>query len=287
MDTYGQTLRTLRVDKGFTLQSLSEGIVSYSYLSKFEKGKSDITLVNLNALLQRLNVTLEEFMYFNDQLPATYVGLLNNVAIAYSTQNMEELLTYYSQEKDKYKETNSVFNRCNYIMIGAITQDLNPEFEIDGDDIQFYVDYIFSSTFWSTYEVSLLGNALHLFTYETLHLLIEEIKKKLDDFNVARRNVSDLLSVMQNASLILLREGHLDESEELLKYIEANLTPQDYFARNRIHFITSLIQIYRGKVSQGKEKAMKAIEVVDFIKGEPVQHYIDELDTVLENAKNK
>ena len=58
MEYFGDTFRLLRKERGFTLKTMSEGIISFSYLSKFEKGESDITLHNFIRLIERLNMTL-------------------------------------------------------------------------------------------------------------------------------------------------------------------------------------------------------------------------------------
>lgn len=63
MKDYGMSFRLLRKERGFTLKTMSEGIISYSYLSKFEKGESDITFRNFVLLIERLNMTLDEFLF--------------------------------------------------------------------------------------------------------------------------------------------------------------------------------------------------------------------------------
>lgn len=61
----GTTFRILRKERGFTLKEMSEGIVSFSYLSKFEKGENRISLTNFTQLAQRLNMTVDEILYFS------------------------------------------------------------------------------------------------------------------------------------------------------------------------------------------------------------------------------
>src|SRR5690625_4054848 len=60
---YGQTLRMIRKQKGITLKKLAEGICSVSFLSKFERGDSDITLGLMTRILDKLMMNFDEFLY--------------------------------------------------------------------------------------------------------------------------------------------------------------------------------------------------------------------------------
>ncbi|MDT2598296.1 helix-turn-helix transcriptional regulator [Enterococcus hulanensis] len=55
--------RELRKDRGLSLQDLTDEINSRSFISKFEKGDSKISFHRLEHLLERLNVSMEEFLY--------------------------------------------------------------------------------------------------------------------------------------------------------------------------------------------------------------------------------
>ena len=124
MENYGETFRKLRKERGFTLKSVSENIISYSYLSKFENGTSDITLSNFIRLLERLNITLDEFLYFNEAQIPSYIQLLNKLVKPYAENNIKELMKYYDEERDLYQQTNIYYHNCNRIMIAALIQDL-------------------------------------------------------------------------------------------------------------------------------------------------------------------
>lgn len=216
MENYGETFRKLRKERGFTLKSVSENIISYSYLSKFENGTSDITLSNFIRLLERLNITLDEFLYFNEAQIPSYIQLLNKLVKPYAENNIKELMKYYDEERDLYQQTNIYYHNCNRIMIAALIQDLDSNFNIDQVDINFYVDYLFNCSYWSTYEVSLFGNALSLFTEESLLLLVNEVKNRLNDYKVAQRNIRDLISLIENACLILLRKKECQRSKKTI-----------------------------------------------------------------------
>ncbi|AQP53617.1 hypothetical protein CBF34_00715 [Vagococcus penaei] len=65
---YGCLFRQLRKDRGLTLQEVAtQTISSVSFISKFEKEQSDISVSRLVHLLDAINVTVEEFLYLYHQ----------------------------------------------------------------------------------------------------------------------------------------------------------------------------------------------------------------------------
>lgn len=265
MNNYGETFRTLRKERGFTLKSVSENIISYSYLSKFENGTSDITLSNFIRLLERLNITLDEFLYFNEAQIPSYVQLLNKLVKPYAENDIGELTKYYDEELVLYQQTNISYHNCNRIMIAALIKDLDPNFNIDQVDIDFYVDYLFNCSYWSTYEVSLFGNALFLFTEESLLLLVDEVKTRLNEYKVAQRNIRDLISLIENACLILLRKRNVKKAKELSAFLESYLSSKHYFEKTRKLFIDGIILIREDKMGEGVQKAQEAINIMHSI----------------------
>ena len=66
MKMYGETLRGIRKQKGLSMQELAEGICSVSFLSKFERGHSDIALGLFTRILEKLMVSIDEFLYIHN-----------------------------------------------------------------------------------------------------------------------------------------------------------------------------------------------------------------------------
>lgn len=281
MNNYGETFRILRKERGFTLKSVSDKIVSLSYLSKFERGESEITLTNLTRLLERLNITLDEFYNFNEIKISYYVALLTNVADAYARKDLDTLIGYYNQEVERYEQSSNIYDRCNYIMVGSIIRYIDPEFYISQKDIDFYVDYLFKCSYWTTYEVSLFGNGLRLFNEQSLLFLLNDIETKLKRFRVIRKNVRDLISLIENACLILLREEYIESAKKLSQFLEEYLAPNHYFEKTRKLFIDGIILICEGEVDEGVLKARQAIDIIQILEDSSVNDYQLELELFL------
>lgn len=260
---FGETFRILRKERGFTLKTMSEGIISFSYLSKFEKGKSDITLNNLIRLIERLNMTLDEFLLFNDVRTNHYVELFQKISSSYARNDQLMLQRYFKEEMELYDKTGIIYHKCNSIMITAILQDIDDFFSISQSDTDFLVDYIIKCSFWTTYEVSLLGNTLTFFSEDLLLILLDEIKRKLKEYKVSKRNVRDLIALIENTCIIFLRKKKIKEAYSLSNFLDSFLEPSYFFEKTRKLFIDGIILICEGEKNEGTKKAEQAIEIME------------------------
>lgn len=263
MNELGALFRSLRKERGFTLKTLSEGIVSYSYLSKFEKGKTQISLNNFIQLTRRLNLTVDEVLYFNQTKTHNYTDFFQKISFAYAKRDVDELKRYLDVELNLYQKNKVKFHKYNATMIGAIIKDIEPSFFISEDDVDQLVDYIMGCSFWTTYEISLFGNSLSLFSEELLIVLLEEIKKRVLDYQVMHKNFRDLVRLLQNASLIFLREKKVEQAVAISEFSESVIESNQYFELTRKLFIEGVIGIASGNNPEGMKKALQAIAVMN------------------------
>lgn len=60
---FGQRLRALRKEKGMTLEDLAEEAdLAWSYIASVERGERNISIDNMDALAQALNIPLRELL---------------------------------------------------------------------------------------------------------------------------------------------------------------------------------------------------------------------------------
>ncbi|WP_127849670.1 Rgg/GadR/MutR family transcriptional regulator [Lacticaseibacillus hulanensis] len=66
MTSYGETFRSIRISKMITLKDIEAqtGITS-SFISRFERGKSDVSFTKMQSMLTAINISTEEFLAEN------------------------------------------------------------------------------------------------------------------------------------------------------------------------------------------------------------------------------
>ena len=114
----GPLCKKLRQSKGLSLRDVSGNFLSTSFLSKFERGASDISVSRFFQLLDCMDVTIEEFYYLlsRDYIPSTE-RLIAKVGAAFRQHNILALKKYYREEKKRYEETRNKRHLYNMIMI--------------------------------------------------------------------------------------------------------------------------------------------------------------------------
>jgi transcriptional regulator with XRE-family HTH domain len=61
LNTYGSTIKQIRKSKGLMLKELADDHLSVSLLSQFENNKTTISCERFHLLLEKLEVSYEEF----------------------------------------------------------------------------------------------------------------------------------------------------------------------------------------------------------------------------------
>ncbi|WP_201726277.1 helix-turn-helix domain-containing protein, partial [Lactobacillus helveticus] len=64
--TFGKTLRKIRKNKQVSICSISDENLSKSQISRFERGESEISCIRLINILDKLNISIEEFMIIHN-----------------------------------------------------------------------------------------------------------------------------------------------------------------------------------------------------------------------------
>lgn len=90
----GKTLRKVREGKQVSINSISDKHLSKSQISRFERGESEISCIRLINILDKLNISLDEFLilYDNDYTKTeTFIKLIQYIRQEYATQNIKNI----------------------------------------------------------------------------------------------------------------------------------------------------------------------------------------------------
>ncbi|GEK90761.1 helix-turn-helix domain-containing protein [Alkalibacterium kapii] len=285
-DNIGATFRVLRKERGFTLKEMSEGIISYSYLSKFEKGETQISLQNFIQLARRLNMTVDEILYFSKSKMINNVAFFQKVSMAHSKRDLPVLKNYLHDEQRLFEETNIDYHKYNAIMLAVTIRDIDENFSIEEYDPNVLVDYLLSCYFWSTYEISLFGNVLPIFKKDLLIVLLKETEKRITEYRVLKRNYRELIRSIENACIIFLRRKEVDQAEYLSEFLETITERSYYFEKIRKLFIDSVIKLAQEDFEEGEREARQVIATMAVFDEAFAKNHALELETFLEIYKH-
>lgn len=259
MDNYGETFRTIREQKGYTMKQVSRGIVSISFLSKFERGDSDISLTSFIELLHRISVTFEEFQFsHNNNRTEIMETFFQEAGDAYMNRNLGQLDRLKKQELDKWQKTGMEPFRCNAIMLNVYESIVRwTKFVAAEGDLEFLYDYLFKVEVWGYYELRLYNSTILLMNPDMVITLSKTVYNKSDQMKQHPKLHKTIISIMLN-TLIYLTGGQSPaflyerECEQFFLYLdEIGIDEHDLHARNELIAMRGLVEIRRGDREKG------------------------------------
>ncbi|AMB97678.1 helix-turn-helix domain-containing protein [Aerococcus urinaeequi] len=276
----GTKYRDLRTERGLTLKDATTGEISYSQLSKFERGESSITIHHLVNLVHNLGISFSEFIAAIEKFDSPYKLYIEEIDSAYKQGDIAALKMIIQTHEKLYLETNQVLFRYNAIMTKLLLNDLT-EVEIAEADKVAISDYILNCSIWTTYEVILLGNSLRGLTMSLQDLLVHEMVKKLSTLQETDAIKSHLLSILINVCFDRLRSGRTDEVNDIMAAIEPQLSTNAYYFKNRLLFLKGIVAIVQGQTDEGVAQCQTAIQVFELFDPPFAKMHEDELNSYL------
>ena len=256
---HGEFIKKIRQEKHLTQKELAEGILSKNFLSKFERGESKITSEIFLKLLERLNVSLDEF----EQL----------VTSKHSQKEFLQKLETFKSQKDRYllenlkAEEKQLFqsdrNRRylhNQILVEAHLQYLQGK-NIDVKQKRVIQSYLFEVEEWGDYEWELFGNIVFCLSTKETHLYLDSIfrKARLGKHDTMHKRM--LCRILLNIFLEDI-EANPSEASQVEAYLTELLQDEEfYYEKIRFYYLQGILHIYQGHVDKGKLECMKMIEI--------------------------
>lgn len=259
----GKTLRRLRQGKQVSISSLADEHLSKSQISRFERGESEISCSRLLNLLDKLNITIDEFVSTHSKTHTHFFTLLSRVRKYYAEKNVTKLLKLLEDYAHKDYEST---------MIKAILSSIEPTVEPSEEEVTRLTDYLFSVEQWGYYEIILLGNCSRFINYNTLFLLTKEM---VTSFAYSEQNKTNKTLVTQlsiNCLIISIDYSYFDHSDYLIEKIEFLLRDElNFYEKTVFLYVHGYYKLKQGQVS-GKDDMRQALQIFKYL-GEDALYY--------------
>ncbi|MGX7420247.1 Rgg family transcriptional regulator [Carnobacterium gallinarum] len=203
----GEVFKEFRISKHETLNSVAKDIVSVSQLSKFERGKNEITLLKFYKLLERINVSIEEFtLSLNLYETDSFIDILKEVRHYYQENNVNKLIFLFKNESFLYKEEGQVSHKLNSICIKQFIYDLEEgsNFYITNNDRIFFKNYLNSVDMWTHYELLLFANSFKILDLKSSVKLSKYMIQNIDIFKSIFQYKKILIEILLNIFLLCI-----------------------------------------------------------------------------------
>lgn len=258
MQHLGSIFKRLRESRGISLAEATSGEFSVSMLSRFENGKSEMSAEKLRTCLGNIYLGMGDFEFFVSEFQPTEVATLQVNIKKYSQPFQKSaLLKLLAEQEELYREGKKrQFYRLNSIWIKSVLAFFEEDYTVPQEDIDFLVDYLFSTDLWARYELVLFADTCHLFSSKLyLNYCREMLARSLffkEDF------------INQNLIHTVLVNGlfHAVSSRDFFEASQFEFLLRTHFSETRDAYMRIVEKIARGyhQMETGKEAGKTEIE---------------------------
>ena len=174
-DSYGKVFKMIRESKNMSLKEVAGDFVTPAQLSRFENGKSNLSVDTFFYCLRRMDVLQGEFStfysaYFQNQ----DVRLSPQLLKAIQSRNIGYLDKQIKEYQERFAEEGRKSDRVLIAVFHVMINRCDPKQGVPETERQVIADYLMSVDEWCFYELWILGYCARSLNTKLLELLSSE-----------------------------------------------------------------------------------------------------------------
>ena len=275
----GITLRKVRKGKQISLCSVADEHLSKSQISRFERGESEISCIRLINILDKLHITLDEFLvlhnedYTNTEL---FANLVQYIRKQYSSQNIKNIAALLSDS------SHYTLNSFEKTMIKSILHTMDSSIIPSNKELLQLTDYLFKVEKWGYYEITLLGNCVRTINYNSYFLLTKEMLNNCIYSSLNKTNKRIVTQLAINCLILSVDKEEFSNCTYLITEIKALLDNELNFYEQTVFLYATGYFEFKRHSDSGIEKMKQAIQVLDILGEDKLKlHYTSHFDKLV------
>lgn len=275
----GITLRKVRKGKQISLCSVADEHLSKSQISRFERGESEISCIRLINILDKLHITLDEFLilhnedYTNAEL---FANLVQYIRKQYSSHNIKNIAALLSDS------SHYTLNSFDKTMIKSILHTMDSNIIPSNKELLQLTDYLFKVEKWGYYEITLLGNCVRTINYNSYFLLTKEMLNNYIYSSLNKTNKRIVTQLAINCLILSVDKEEFSNCTCLITEIKALLDNELNFYEQTVFLYATGYFEFKRHLDSGIEKMKQAIQVLDILGENKLKlHYTSHFDKLV------
>ena len=258
----GITLRKVRKGKQISLCSVADEHLSKSQISRFERGESEISCIRLINILDKLHITLDEFLilhnedYTNAEL---FANLVQYIRKQYSSHNIKNIAALLSDS------SHYTLNSFEKTMIKSILHTMDSSIIPSNKELLQLTDYLFKVEKWGYYEITLLGNCVRTINYNSYFLLTKEMLNNYIYSSLNKTNKRIVTQLAINCLILSVDKEEFSNCTCLITEIKALLDNELNFYEQTVFLYATGYFEFKRHSDSGIEKMKQAIQALDIL----------------------
>lgn len=271
----GKTLRKVRQGKQMSICSLADEYLSKSQISRFERGESEISCIRLINILDKLHVTLDEFLILHDDdytNSESFANLVQYIRKQYSSQSIDNIACLLSDT------TNYTLDPLEKTMVKSILHTMDSRIIPSDEELLQLTDYLFNVEKWSYYEIILLANCARTINYNSFFLLTIEMLKNYLYSTLNKTNKRLVTQLAINCLIVSVDKEEFQNCSFLIKEVKKLLNNELNYYEQTVFLYTCGYFEFKRNPANGIEKMKQALQVFEIlgehnIKAQYQEHY--------------
>lgn len=275
----GITLRKVRKGKQISLCSVADEHLSKSQISRFERGESEISCIRLINILDKLHISLDEFLVLHDEdytNTELFANLVQYIRKQYSSQNIKNIAALLSDS------SHYTLNSFEKTMIKSILHTMDSSIIPSNKELLQLTDYLFKVEKWGYYEITLLGNCVRTINYNSYFLLTKEMLNNYIYSSLNKTNKRIVTQLAINCLILSVDKEEFSNCTCLITEIKALLDNELNFYEQTVFLYATGYFEFKRHSDSGIEKMKQAIQVLDILGEDKLKlHYTSHFDKLV------
>lgn len=275
----GSTLRKVRKGKRISLSDVADENLSKSQISRFERGESEISCARLINILDKLHISLDEFLILHDQdytKTESFANLVQYIRKQYSSRNIDNIKCLLSDS------SNYTLNSFEKTMIKSILYTMDSKIFPSDEELVQLTDYLFKIEKWGYYEIILLGNCIRTINYNSCFLLTKEMLNNYIYSTLNKTNKRIITQLAINCFILSIENEEFSNCYYLIDEIKRLLDNELNFYEQTIFLYATGYFEFKLQLDSGIDKMKKAIQVLDILREDKLKlYYIEHFNMLL------
>ena len=275
----GITLRKVRKGKQISLCSVADEHLSKSQISRFERGESEISCVRLINILDKLHITLDEFLILHDEdykKTESFANLVQYIRKQYSSQNINNIACLLSNT------SNYNLNSIEKTMVKSILHTMDSTITPSNEELLQLTDYLFKVEKWGYYEIILLGNCVRSINYNSYFLLTKEMLNNYIYTSLNKTNKRIVTQLAINCFILSIDKEEYSNCSYLIDKIKELLDNELNFYEQTVFLYATGYYEFKQHSGTGIKKMKQAIQVFEILGEDKLKlHYTEHFDKLV------
>lgn len=282
---FGDVLKDIRVDRGYSQKYVAEGIMGQSAYSKIERSEMEPAYRKWLAILEKLNISVDEFRYILNKESLTTKEKIINEFFSLNYNHLadlkllkDEIIAYLNEEEDYLLR--DIYYACESLIVLNATQNV--------EEAQFFAKKIWERMEkfdkWYLLDIRLINTILFIFPIDVAVNIGERVAKQLVPYNNLKEAEILLINIDVNLAILLIDDKKYHEASSYLERVIPLCKKYQKYNQLAIAYARKGIVLQKtGKMDEGSEYIEKAYAILNAIEDtklvgdleKEVSHYLN------------